>query len=199
MRQSGCTRPMTSPSTSCPKLLNRKFTIGGKKKKGQEQLPDSFLRILNESVPSCSHPSCLLWGLSFLSFSCPLFSRLLSAWGAAATPVIPFRQGTHGEGADPQMCKQTLTSSYTKMHHRAHTHTHIHLRMYRRAGRGEGVDCWLKRDKDNKQDSEERRKFERKTRGGGGAQPRVPRWTWLPQACVLWKCVHVCVCVYIPD
>lgn len=32
----------------------------GEKKKGQEQLPDSFLRILNESVPSCSHPSCLL-------------------------------------------------------------------------------------------------------------------------------------------
>lgn len=81
-------------------------------------------------------------GYHSFHFSCPLFSRLLSAWGAAATPVIPIRQGTHSEGADPQTCKQTLTSSYTKMNHRtytdAHTHTHAptHVQKSRKGGRG---------------------------------------------------------------
>lgn len=118
MRQSGCTPPMTSPSTSCPKQLNRMTTIEKRSKAAPSLLSPStvdkrvfiftsilFTMLLH--IPSLSS-----------QFSVFFFFLLhVSIMSSASTPVIPFREGIHGIGRT-----QTFTCSYTSMDGCTHLH-----------------------------------------------------------------------------
>lgn len=114
MRQPGCTPPMTSPATSCSKLLNRKL------KKGEEQLPHSILEVFRKCTFILT--SIMFSMRRHIIIIILLFHSLcVVSMGSGATSVVLWREGIHGTGLIHILC--------------IHIHTtHIH----KSQGEGEG-------------------------------------------------------------
>lgn len=167
---------MTSHFTSCPKLLNRKFTK--KKRSAPLLLSPSTIRRLHIYHVQYESPRY------YQHLSCPLFSIM----GSAATPVIPFRESIHGTGLI-QIYAHQLTCSYTKRH--ACTHLHIYT-----TARGNGVGCWLKGDKENSgmQRREERlrgKKMRWRSSTASSTQLNLAPWG----VCAFKVCVYTRACL----